>query len=269
MARFWDNKEIPGRGTKFCLVIDPEDGTHPLRTYGWSESEVLDKVARTVETAQQVINRQRQAPPAAVTINRTEEPPAPPISAEDTMQATVDLTNPARAGAAIRTLLKGEGIDLDEARLQRDARKAAAAAEEWERNNPDFPHDRRNQRQLMDRALLKANGNLGAITTQILDAAFAELRSSDLLFEVEPQNPLTPNPPHAPNGNSASRSEAPRSATSYRSTALRATPASVASTKPKYTRAEVEAMNSKQLGEKIKNEPGFQEWFDREFSVSG
>jgi len=267
MARYWDNKEIPGRGTKFCLVIDPEDGTHALRTYGWSEGEVLEKVARTVETAQQVINRQRQAPPSAPTA-RQEEPDPPPISAEDTMQATADLSNPARAGAAIRTLLKGEGIDLDEARLQRDARKVAAIAEQWALDNPDFPLDKRNQRQLMDRALLKANGNLGAITAQIFDAAFAELRASDLLFEVEPAAVSTLNPPHAPNGNSAFRSEASRNATSYRSTALRAGPANVAPTKPKYTRAEVDALNSKQLREKIENEAGFREWYDREFSAA-
>jgi hypothetical protein len=79
-----------------------------------------------------------------------------------------------------------------------------------------------------------------------------------LLFEPasaareEETQPVAP-----PNGNSRSV-DRPRGATSVRSNALRAT-APVAGQRPKYTRAEIDAMNSKVLREKIEGEPGFKE----------
>lgn len=254
--RRWENQEVAGRGTKFCLVIDPEDGTQPIRTYGWSTEEVLDKVAKTAEAAQQLINRQRSAQ-ATPPVRTTPEPPRAAVTPEEQMTATADLQNPAKAPAAIKTLLRAEGIDVDGLKLREEAKIAAAVAREWERNHPDFPHDDRNQRMLMDKALLIAGGRLGNITADILDHAYTELLRFGMLFEVSEE--VIDTPPSAPNGNSATRVERPRIATSYRRNSLSNSTPPVVERKPKYTRAEIDNMNRSVYREKYDNEPGFKE----------
>lgn len=276
MSRRWENKEVPGRGVKFCLVIDPEDGTHPIRTYGWSVEEVLDKVAKTTETAQQVINRQRNAtatsatPTRAVAVPpndaRSAAPPVPTprISAEEQMQATSDLSNPSKSPQALRTLLRGVGVDVDKIKLDEDIRRITAIAQEWESHNPDWPSSDKNNRLLLDKATLMVG--FPNITSQTLDAAYRELSSRGMIFAIESDDTPPPTPPDAPNGNSATRSEGQtRTATSYRSHSLRSDVV-VPAKKAPYTRAEVDAMTSRQLREKIETEPGFKEWYNATFS---
>ena len=268
--RYWENIEVPGRGTKFCLVMDPEDGTHPIRTYGWTKDEVLEKVAKTAEAAQQLINRQRsqtaQVPvPTQATVTA---PAAAPkrLTADERMQATLDLSNPAKSPESIRALLRDSGVYVDKMKLEADAKRAAGVAQEWERNHPDFPSDERNQRLLMNTALLRAGGDLARITAETLDTAYRELVSFGMLFEPENNSSTqTVTPQNAPDGNSATRIVRPRGATSYRSTTLRAT-APGAKREPKYTRAEIDAMPSAVFREKMEREAGFREWYDREFS---
>lgn len=257
MSRRWDNKEVPGRGTKFCLVIDPEDGTQPIKIHGWSEQEVLEKAAHSVETAQATINRLRAQAPA-----RPTAPVAAPVSSEEQMNATADLSNPAKAPAAVKTLLRAGGFDVDRMSFDENVRRVAAIAQEWEAQHPEFPQDARNQRLLLDKATLLA-GRFVDITAETLDKAFQELAARDMLFEAaapanEPHNP--PTPPNAPDGNSAPV-ERPRTATSYRRTALNAPNAPLTTPKPppKYTRADIDAMNSKVYRDKYDNEPGFAE----------
>ena len=268
MSRRWDNKEVPGRGTKYCLVIDPEDGTHPIRTYGWSVEEVLDKVANTAETAQQVINRQRAAASSAspnVVTRTTEVRPTPTtkLTPDEQMRATSDLSDPAKSPEAIGTLLRGVGIDVNKMKLDEDIRRVAATAQEWEKTHPDFPASDKNNRLLLDKATLMVG--FPNINESALDAAFAELSRLGMLFEAEVPEPI-PNPSNAQNGNSATREERPsRTATSYRSHSLRSEPAATAN-KPRYTRAEIDKLTSKQLRDKIEYEPGFREWYDSAFS---
>ena len=265
--RFWDNKEVQGRGTKFCLVIDPEDGTHPIRTYGWSMEEVMDKVAKTAETAQQVINRQRTAPPQQAPARSAQpaaQPASRPLTADEQMQATADLSNPGKSPQALKTLLRGVGIDVDQMKLNEDTRRVAAVAQEWERRNPEFPSDERNSRLLLNTAA--KNVGFANISAQALDAAYNELLRFDMLFDADSSQRQDTNPPNAPDGNSVTRIVRPRGATSYRSTTLRAPVPGAQSQKPKYTRTEIDALNSKQLRQKIEHEPGFREWYDREFS---
>jgi len=276
-ARYWDNKEIPGRGTKFCLVMDPEDGTNPIRTYGWSKDEVLDKVSTTALAAQATINRQRAAQPATPTNgngNGNSPKPVTPapvvtktLTPDEQMQATVDLSNPAKSREALKTLLGAEGLDLDKIKLDQQIRRVAAIGQEWEKLHPDFPADERNSRLLLDKAALMVG--FANITAETLDRAFAELQRYGMLFDAEEPQEQEPAPQPAtpPNGSSDSRVTRPRTATSYRATALR-TPAPGARREPKYTRAEIDAMNSKQLRDKIEHEPGFAEWYNRELSAS-
>jgi len=265
MKQYWDNKEVPGRGTRFCLVMDPEDGTHPIRTYGSDKDEILEKVARTAATAQSVINRQRTNPPANGN-GSTAQPPATParpkVTADEQMQATADLANPAKAPGAVKTLLRAAGVDMDRERIRQDAERVAGIAQEWERKHPDFASsDERNKRLLLNTASAKVG--FTNIDAAALDLAYEELRRFDMFFDQAPIYDPTPLP-NAPNGNSAPV-DRPRTATGYRANNLRAgTPS--ANPKPKYTSAEVDAMTSKQLREKIEHEPGFADWFNREHS---
>lgn len=226
-------------------------------------------MAKTAETAQQVINRQRSAPPPAQEQARQTPaaPPVRPITADEQLQATADLTNPAKAPQAIRTLLRGVGIDVDKIKLNEDARRVAAVAQEWESHHPDFPSDERNSRLLLNTAA--KNVGFSNISAQALDAAYSELLRFNMLFDVEPSDPPQPiNPPAAPDGSPGTRVERPRGATSYRSSALRAAAPGASNSKPKYTRAEIDSLNSRQLRDKIEREPGFREWYDREFSAA-
>lgn len=273
--QFWNNVEVPGRGTKFCLVIDPEDGTNPIRTYGWSKDEVLEKVAKTAETAQALIKKQRdQAAQSSVRqpVSATPTPAAATIAgpqkltADQRMQATVDLSNPARSAEAVKALLGDVGVDVDKMKQDAEIRRATALCEEWERNHPEFPNEQRNLRLLMNTALLRAGGELGRVTAGTLDNAFQELRQFGMLFDAEETTTNNPSQ-NAPDGNSATRTVRPRGATSYRATNLRATTPG-ARREPRYTRTEIEAMSSTVFREKLEHETGFREWYDREFSAA-
>jgi hypothetical protein len=117
---------------------------------------------------------------------------------------------------------------------------------------------------LLDKASLIAG--FTNITGAVLDAAYQQLLDLGMLFEAEsPPEPATDNPLVASNGNSEHRARPARTATSYRSTSLRSD-AGVTVNKPRYTRAEIDALNSRQLRDKIEREPGFKDWYDREFS---
>jgi hypothetical protein len=265
MRQYWDNQDVPGRGTRLCLVMDPEDGTHPIRTYGKDKDEILEKVARTAATAQQVITRQRANPPANGN-GSAPQPPAQParpkVTADEQMQATADLSNPAKAPGAIKTLLRAGGVDMDRERVKQEAERVAAIAQEWERQHPEFSaSDERNKRLLLNTASAKVG--FTNIDAAALDTAYEELRRFNMFFEEAPIFE-TPNPSDASNGNSATV-DRPRTATSYRATSLRSgTPA--VHPKPKYTSAEVDRMNSKQLREKIETDPEFTAWYNREYS---
>ena len=273
--RYWENVEVPGRGTKYCLVMDPEDGTHPIKTYGWSKDEVLEKVAKTAEAAQALINRQRNQPaqsgapqagsPAQFPAAATSAGPKR-LTADERMQATVDLNNPARSAEAVKALLSDAGVDVDKMKLDADAKRAAGIAQEWERSHPEFPSEERNQRLLMNTVLLRASGNLAQITAEMFDSAYNELVHFGMLFDSG-ENPSSNPPQNAPDGSSATRTVRPRGATSYRSTNFRASVPG-ARREPKYTRTEIEAMPSTVFREKVEREPGFREWYDREFSAA-
>jgi hypothetical protein len=268
MSRRWENSEVPGRGTRHCLVIDPEDGTHPIRTYGWSQEEVLDKVAHTAETAQAMINRQRQqlARPAAPSAPAAAAPAPKTVSAEEQLEATRDLTNPAKAPAAVKTLLRAAGVDVDKQRMKEDAEAAGDVAQEWERRNPEFPgSDRRNLQMMMDKALILAGGRLNQITLAIMDQAYRALLADDM-FHLDGGTPPTDNtetshPSDATNGNSYSRG-GHRTATSYRRTALTSVPPGAKPKPAKYTREYVEGLNSKQYRDAIERDPELKAFVD-------
>lgn len=269
MARYWDDKDGNGKTLtdgRLCLVIESDDPNLPdIRTYGRDKEEVLDKVAKTAETAQAEIHRLRNARPAATPSRSAPEVPASGapsrLTADEQARATVDLSNPAKVGNALKTILRGEGFDIDAQRFRDDTKRMADVAQEWERQHPDRVwKDERNQRMLIDAAVLHF-GFRQTMSATAIDSAYEYLAERNMLHEVPEVAPAVP-----PDGNSDSRTA--RNATSYRGNSLRGTPPAVVAPKPRYTRAQVDAMNSRVLRDKIENEPGFSEWYNKEFMAA-
>ena len=256
MARRWDDKDANGNQLtdgRVCLVIEPDDPTLPaIRTYGRDKDEVLDKLAVTTETGQATIHRLRSAAPAQPSPSKPAVVATRGITADEQARATADLSNPAKAPDAIKTLLRGAGVDVDQMRFREDTNRMALIAQEWERSHPGpIWSDARNQRLLIDTAVLHFNFRRN-ITAEALDAAHEYLVQRDMLFTSAPSTEVPPD------GNRDSRTDV-RNATSYRAGELRAPAQVVGNKKAKYTRAEIDGMNTKVYREKLENEAGFAE----------
>jgi hypothetical protein len=252
MSRRWSDTDANGHKLtdgRVCLVIESDDpNLPPIYTYGKDKDEVLEKLAHTTETAQATIQRLRSAPKTPATPRRG-------ITADERARATVDLANPAKSGEALKTLLRGEGVDVDAQRFNEETKRMSSVALEWERAHPaKIWKDPRNQRLLIDAAILRCRFR-ETLAPESLDAAYEYLLEHQMLFEV-PDEPATP--VVHPDGSPDSRTPV-RMATTYRGTALRGTAPAVVKPKPKYTRAEIDAMNTKVYRDKLENEPGFAE----------
>ena len=122
---------------------------------------------------------------------------------------------------------------------------------------------------LIDRASL--NVGFENISAQALDTAYAQLLAENMFFQTEEPAPANGNgntngtEPAQPGGSQEPRTVRPRMATSYSRNQLTArTPA--AQPKPRYTRAEIEAMNTREFQQKVVNVPEVFDWYNREFS---
>jgi hypothetical protein len=106
--RFWDDKDANGSQLtdgRICLVIRSEETPDmpEIRVYGKDKEEVLDKVARTAETAQAQIHRMRQQPPVPTTRVTTAAPAANAAVAA----AVADLSNPEKRTGSNKDALEG------------------------------------------------------------------------------------------------------------------------------------------------------------------
>lgn len=261
--RFWDDKDANGSQLtdgRICLVIRSEETPDmpEIRVYGKDKEEVLDKVARTAETAQAQIHRMRQQPPQVPTTTRTAAAPAANAAVA---AAVVDLTNPDKAPGAIKTLLKAAGVDVDQQQRVQALRHVADIAEKWERGNAEYPKDPRNDQILMNRAALVAGG-VHLVKAEHLDAAFEELQRREMFFEPAPGSERET---VQPSGSSDSRTVV---ASSYRRAALRspeqpARPAKAESEKEARWRNILDNGTGQALDDALRNEPGFQEWANK------
>lgn len=271
--RFWSNEDANGNQLtdgRICLVIRSDDNPDmpEIRTYGKDKDEVLDKVAKTAETAQGQIHRMRKTPPTVV--GRPSLAPSAPQANDqrpttDLVTAVADLSNPQKAPQAIKTLLKAAGVDVDQQAMQQRLRNAAVIAEKWQNERPDYPADPRNDRIVMNIAA-RAAGGPGRITAEFLDAALEEAQRLELLHEprAEARSPKS-DLPVQPGGNPDSRTV--RSATSYRRNALRSpepapTPRGDSAREARW-RTILEKGTGKALEDAIRNEPGFVEWVEQ------
>lgn len=268
--RYWLNEGKPLNDGRFCYVIDSEDGTQPVRTYGRTQQEVIDKLASQVEHSQKFVASIKK--PVAFDV-ATETPearpvslPAPkqPMTPDERMRLTTDLGNPARAAeAAVRLVEDATGLDLREEGQKAKIRNFSNLCQSWENARPDFPRHPINRELVANKAVVLAGGNLINVTAQHLDLAFRQLHNSGtLVFGEDEQTPAaslpTPTPAVRPGESQAPRTVRPRGATSYSRTSLQAT-APVATQRAKYTRAQIDAMTSKEYRLKLETEPGFGE----------
>ena len=260
--KFWDDKDANGNKLtdgRVCLVIrSAENPDMPeIRTYGKDKEEVLDKLAMTTETAQGQIHRMRKAPVASG------QPPAPVknTAAGDNVTATADLANPLKAGKAIKALLKNEGVDLDQQARRDAANRIADIAEKWEREQPDYPKDPRNDQMLMNKAALLA-GHALRITAEHIDAAYEELQRREMFHEAKP----TLVAPVQPRGSG----DPVRNATSYQRNRLRSPDPGPAPSRESAQEARwrtiLETGSAEAQEKAIRNEPGYVEWVDKQFA---
>jgi hypothetical protein len=258
MSRRWEENRTDGR---LCLVIDAEDGTHPQRVYGKDKDEILEKVSRTVEHASRHIAALKAQPTASPRTNGTQPvttAPRKPMTPDQQMQATSDLSNPAKAPQAVRSLLdEATNGEFEQFQLERKRRAAtesfANIAAAWALKHPEFPSHPANKRMLADSSALRAGG-LGNVTEDILQTVYLELLESGMLVED--------NPSVQPGENPAPRTVREREATSYRKNGLRATTPATTSTQPKYTRAQVDALSADKMLEKYNTDPEFRRAVD-------
>lgn len=266
MRVYWSDTRWNGQplqsGT-VCLVTDLEDGTNPIYTYGADQQEILDKLARQNANAQLALARKASQPNGAAQASPPSPSPAAAPrrgpSADEVMQATADLANPAKSGQAVSTLLQhATGIDPVET-----ARRAyATLAMEWEAATPDFyPHPA--NRQLVGEQAIRLAGNKpGMVTWEILNEAFRQKQAAGVLVE-RPDEPaaLVPNDQPSstfPEEIPVQRSERPRGtryATGARSTSFSA-PQTVQTRALKYTEEQILNMPEKTRREVV-NDPEY------------
>jgi len=267
MSSHWSETDANGKpltdGRK-CYVIenDADPTMPPVYIYGKDVEEVLAKAAKTIETGQGTIHRMRTTKPAPPAPAR----PAATVTAADVQTATADLNNPAKAAKAVKTLLKSEGVDLDQQAMDAAIGNIKRIAKAWELANPTFPRDKRdpgqrNERILMDRVLKLAGRDPKKVTVEHFDAAFTELLSERMFFDVTPE-PATVQP----DGNRDSRTV---TATSFRGTSLSSRePAPVrreSDTEKEWRRIATNG-TSRELRQAIEKVPGFKEWMDKSFA---
>jgi hypothetical protein len=245
MKAFWSDTRPNGQAIEagtFCRVIDLEDGTHPIYVYGKTEEEVFEKIERQNANAQTALLAARRA---------AASPPAAPrvISADQVMQATEDLKNPAKSASAIATLMESStGVNPIEAARQAYASLALA----WEEETTDFfPHPG-NRQMVGEKAIRMAGNKPGLVTRDTLNAAFQSLRAEGLLFERTGAPTQNSNDNSTlttfPGENPVQRSERPRGtrfATGIRSSNLSASQ-TVQTRGLKYTESQIRTMPEKE-----------------------
>lgn len=246
MKAYWLNDGKPGTDGRYCRVTDLEDGSLPIKVYGRTQEEVYSKIERTMMTAQAMVSQGKNG--SGATSQPANGPqrvqPAAPrkltLTAEEQMQATADLANPAKAPAAAKRLLESAtGLDLDALTLQQFGERAKA----WQATHPELVDSRFNVKLIFDNAKMRA-GSVAKIDAQILEAVYQELKAGGYLVTEEelPGNNQSATLPVPPNGNSESRTEQTGRtfATTHRASRLGAP--QTQNWKPKYTKEQIDRM---------------------------
>lgn len=246
MKAYWLNNGEPltegKHAGRYGRVTDLEDGTNPVTTYGASKDEVMGKIERTMMHAQQHMAR-AAAPKPPAPANPPKTAPAvrrTQLTPEETMQATADLTDPAKAPQAVRRLVESAtGLNFDELTLEAFGNTCQA----WQNSHPEFFDHPTNVKLIADNAIMRAGG-MKNVNAAVLDLVYRDLLAGNFLLSQDelatndqPQTPAAP-PEQTPASRADSR---PRNfATGHRSTQLQSRQG--VTWKPKYTREEIDTM---------------------------
>lgn len=269
-AGYWTDKRPNGKpideGT-VCWVTEME-GINPIYTYGKTAEEVIEKLATTQAHAQAALARRAAAPTATPTAPATRKK----LTANEIMQATTDLQDPAKSASAVTRLIQdATGIDLRQMAVDEFAKRAM----EWQAEHPEFYAHPGNKRLLTDQAKYFTGGDLTLVTKDILTSAFNVLRERGELYD-EPAAPLPnpnlpPNSPAFPGESPVQRTtERPRGqfSTGTRSNGFNAPQVSLPKT-PKYTAEDIRTMpesKSRRLVET--NDPDYAAACEKYFGVT-
>lgn len=224
----------------FCRVLDMEDGTNPIYYYGKTEEEVYDKIGLNNMHAQRALARRAEAPPQSTA---TPSPIAPRkrMTADETMQATTDLQNPAKSADAVTRLVQdATGMDLRQ--MAMDAFKTRA--DEWASETQDFYNCRPNRLLLATQLGKLVNGDVALISKEMMTQCFHQMLDAGDL--VEDPGEVVPNVTAFPDENQVQRVETSRggrSGTGTRSTNFRAPQSTQTRTTLKYTREQIDRMS--------------------------
>jgi hypothetical protein len=230
----------------FCRVLDMEDGTNPIYYYGQSEQEVNDKIALNNMHAQRALARRAENSPTSGMTPAQPSATVPArkrLTADEIMQATTDIGNPAKAGEAVTKLVE----DTTGRNFKQEAMDAfKARADEWTRETEEFYNCKPNRALLATRLGIIVNGDVSLITKEMMTQTFhAMLDAGDLVPQpgevAEPPTNVTT----FPDENQVQRVETTpvgRAGTGTRSTSFRA-PQSVQTRTLKYTREQIDRMS--------------------------
>lgn len=252
MKGYWSQTKLDGSPLApgvVCWMQDyTEEGLGKVPTYGKSVDEVLDKLTRTNASAQQIIAAQKTPPAAAPTQTTAPVPkPAPRLSADQRMQATADLQNPATAAdAVVKLFADATGTSPQAIVLQNFSRICLA----WESAHPEFFRHPTNQKLVSQNAIMRA-GSMKDMTAAHLDAAFLELQQGGYLVSetsndepIEQPTTQPSNPSEHPAETPATTPARPRMATTHRTGRIGSTQVPTLAWKPKWTREQIFAMSS-------------------------
>ena len=269
MQAYWTTTKTDGTPItdgRLCRVVDPEDGSTPIRVYGRTEAEIFSKIERTMMTAQSTLSQARESGNGngngrkPVMFGPVSGDPAPNpaiLTPDETMRLTADLQNPAKSADAAYRLAESE-------RAKRaDAQESyLAICRQWSANHPEFYGHQFNRNLLITSALLSVGNDMARITLEVLDNTYRYLEGrGDLLTEsdVTPREPAneTHQPSTAQPGGSLEVVPArPRngvvSASSHRSNRLGAP--QQPQWKPKYSLEEISKLTTKETA--ALNQPG-------------
>jgi hypothetical protein len=225
----------------FCRMLDMEDGTNPIYYYGKTEQEVNDKIALNNMHAQRALARRAEAPAnGTAPVTPSQVVPRRRMTADETMQATADLSNPAKAGDAVTRLVQ-DATGMDLRKMAMDAFKALAA--EWVAEHPDF-YDCKPNKTLLARELgILVNGDVALITKEMMTQTFHRMIEAGDLVDLPEET--APNVRPFPEETPVQRVETTRSGrngTGTRSTNFRSLQ-TVQTRTLKYTREQIDRMS--------------------------
>jgi hypothetical protein len=217
-----------------------EDGTNPIYYYGKTQDEVNDKIALNNMHAQRALARRAETPTPSTTTTPSPIAPRKRMTADETMQATTDLQNPAKSAEAVTKLVQdATGMDLRQ--MAMDAFKTRA--DEWVSEHSEFYNCKPNRSLLATQLGRMVNGDVALISKEMMTQCFHQmLEAGDL---VEDPGGVAPNVTAFPEENQVQREETSRGGrpgTGTRSTNFRA-PQTVQTRTLKYTREQIDRMS--------------------------